>query len=65
MFNIEKKKKFLNFIVNEIPLNVPELVIIGKYVKIRFKNGVITGKYVKIRFKNRGSPCYFLSSRDQ
>ena len=25
----------------------------------------IIGKYVKIRFKNRGSPCYFLSSRGQ
>ena len=23
----------------------------------------IIGKYVKIRFKNRGLPCYFLSSR--
>ena len=23
------------------------------------------GKYVKIRFKKRGSPCNFLSSRDQ
>ena len=25
----------------------------------------IIGKDVKIRFKNRGSPCYFLSSRGQ
>ena len=25
----------------------------------------IIGKYVKIMFKNRGSPCYFLSSRGQ
>ena len=24
---------------------------------------LIIGKYVKTRFKNRGSPCYFLSSR--
>ena len=32
-------------------LNFPELFIIGKYVKIRFKNC--------------GSPCYFLSSRGQ
>ena len=32
-------------------LNFPELLIIGKYVKIRFKN--------------RRSPCYFLSSRGQ
>ena len=23
----------------------------------------IIGKYVKIKFKNRGSPCYFLSTR--
>ena len=38
-------------LVHEISLNFPELFI--------------TGKYVKIRFKNRGSPCYFLSSRDQ
>ena len=36
---------------NEISLNFPELLLIGKYVKIRFKN--------------RGSPCYFLSSRGQ
>ena len=33
-------------LVNEISLNFPELLIIGKYVKIRFKN--------------RGPPCYFL-----
>ena len=25
----------------------------------------IIGKYVKIKFKNRGSPCYFLSSTGQ
>ena len=25
----------------------------------------VIGKYVKIRFKNRESPCYFLSSRGQ
>ena len=38
-------------IVDEISLNFPELFIIGKYVKIRFKNRV--------------SPCYFLSSRGE
>ena len=38
-------------VVNKISLNFPKLFIIGKYVKIRFKN--------------RGSPCYFLSSRGQ
>ena len=38
-------------LVDEISLNFPELFIIGKYVKIRFKN--------------RGLPCYFLSSRDR
>ena len=38
-------------LVDQISLNFPELFI--------------KGKYVKIRFKNRGSPCYFLSSRDQ
>ena len=38
-------------LVDEISLNFLELFIIGKYVKIRFKN--------------RGSPCYFLSSRGQ
>ena len=37
-------------LVNEIYLNLAELFIIEKYVEIRFKN--------------RGSPCYFLSSRD-
>ena len=37
--------------VHEISLNFPELFIIGKYIKIRFKN--------------KGSPCYFLSSRGQ
>ena len=35
--------------VDEISLNFPELFIIRKYVKIRFKDS--------------GSPCYFLSSR--
>ena len=35
----------------KISLNFPELFIIGKYVKIMFKN--------------MGSPCYFLSSRGQ
>ena len=38
-------------VVDKISLNFPKLFIIGKYVKIRFKN--------------RGSPCYFLSSRGQ
>ena len=38
-------------IVDEISFNFPELLIIGKYVKIRFEN--------------RGSPCYFMSSRGQ
>ena len=38
-------------LVNEISLNFPQLFIIRKYVKIRFKN--------------RGSRCYFLSSRGQ
>ena len=33
-------------LVDEISLNFPELFIIEKYVKIRFKN--------------RGPPCYFL-----
>ena len=37
--------------MDEISLNFPELLIIGKYVKIRFKN--------------KGSPCYFLSSRGE
>ena len=36
-------------LVDEISLNFPELFVIGKYVKIRFKNW--------------GSPCYFLSYR--
>ena len=35
--------------VDEIPLNFPELFIVGEHVKIRFKNRV--------------SPCYFLGSR--
>ena len=38
-------------LVNEISLNFSELSIVGKYVKISFKN--------------RGSLCYFLSSSDQ
>ena len=38
-------------LVDKISLNFPKLFIIGKYVKIRFENGV--------------SPCYFLSSRGQ
>ena len=38
-------------LVNEISLNFPDLFVIGKYVKIRFKN--------------KGSPYYFLSSRGQ
>ena len=37
--------------VDEISLIFPELFIIGKYVKNRFKR--------------RGSPCYFLSTRAQ
>ena len=38
-------------LVDEVSLNFPELFIIGKYAKIRFKR--------------RGSPCYFLSSGGQ
>ena len=38
-------------LVDEISLNFPELFIIGKYIKIKFKN--------------RASPYYFLSSRGQ
>ena len=38
-------------LVDEFSLNFPGLFIVGKYVKIRFKN--------------RGSPCYFLNSKDQ
>ena len=38
-------------VFDEISLNFPELFIIGKYVKIRFKNW--------------GSPCYFVISRGQ
>ena len=38
-------------VVDEICLNFSVLFIIGKYVKIKFKN--------------RGSLCYFLSSRGQ
>ena len=37
-------------LVDEISLHFPELFIMGKYVKIRIKNG---------------STCYFLSSRGQ
>ena len=36
-------------LVDEISLDFPESFIIGKYVKIKFKNC--------------GVPCYFLSSR--
>ena len=32
---------------------------------LTFPELFIIEKYVKIRFKNRGSPCYFLSSRGQ
>ena len=32
---------------------------------LNFLELFIIGKYIKIRFKNRGSPCYFLSSRSQ
>ena len=32
---------------------------------LKFSELFIIGKFVKIRFKNRRSPCYFLSSRDQ
>ena len=38
-------------LVPEISLNFPELLIIGKYVKIRFKN--------------KESPCNFPSSRGE
>ena len=38
-------------LADDISLNVLELLIIEKYVKIRFKS--------------KGSPCYFLSSRGQ
>ena len=31
----------------------------------KFSWAFIIGKYVKIRFKNKESPCYFLSSRGQ
>ena len=34
-------------------------------MSLYFSELFIIGKYVKIRFKNRGSPCYFLSSRGQ
>ena len=34
-------------------------------MKLNFPEWFIIGKYVKIRFKNWGSPCYFLSSRGQ
>ena len=37
-------------LTDEISLNFPELFIVGKYVKVRFKNE---------------SPCYCLSSRGQ
>ena len=32
---------------------------------LTFPELFIIEKYVKIRFKNRGSPCYFLSSSGQ
>ena len=32
---------------------------------VKFPELFIIGKYVKISFKNRGSPCNFLSSRGQ
>ena len=32
---------------------------------MKFPELFIIGKCVKIRFKNKGSPCYFLSSRGQ
>ena len=38
-------------LVDEISLSFPDLFIIGKYVKIRFKKSGVT--------------CYFLSSRGQ
>lgn len=38
-------------LVDEIPLHFPELLVIAKYVKIRFEN--------------RDSPCYFHSFRVQ
>ena len=38
-------------LVDEISSNFSELLTVGKYLKMRFKN--------------RGSPCYFLSSRGQ
>ena len=34
-------------------------------MSLNFSEFFIIEKYVKIRFKNRGSPRYFLSSRDQ
>ena len=34
-------------------------------ISLRFPELLIIGKNVKIRFKTRGSPCYFLSSRSQ
>ena len=45
------KEVWYNKLVDEISSSFPELFIIGKYVKMRFKN--------------RGSPSYFLSSRGQ
>ena len=34
-------------------------------VFLNFSELPILGKYIKIRFKNRGTPCYFLRSRGQ
>ena len=34
-------------------------------MSLNFSELFIIGKYIKIRFKNWGSPCYFLSSRGQ
>ena len=34
-------------------------------MSLNFPELLIKGKYLKIRFKNRGSPCYFQSSRGQ
>ena len=38
---------------------------IADEICLKFSELFIIGKYAKVRFKNRGSPCYFLSSRDQ
>ena len=36
-----------------------------RWNSFNFPELFIIGKYVKIKFKNRGSPCFFLSSRGQ